>query len=235
MAKAKAKQSDGVTIGGLRLAEIPIERINPAPYNPRKVLQPGDAGYEALVASLSTFGLAEPLVWNERTGNLVAGHQRLAILKAQGETTIPVSIIDKSLEEEKALNLAMNKVSGEWDTVKLHDVLHDLHAAMDLTATGFTVNELAELAASLTEPVPTNHRDAPTEAFTPSLQPKVTPSHVTEADVKHAEAAQAERFEGGREPKDVTCPNCAFVFGVGGWLKDYIEETERLQAAAKGE
>ena len=60
---------------------IPISRINPAPYNPRLDLQPGDPDYEKLKRSLDTFGCVEPLVWNQRTGHLVGGHQRFKVLQ----------------------------------------------------------------------------------------------------------------------------------------------------------
>ena len=53
---------------------IPITQINPAAYNPRKDLQPGDPKYKKLKKSLTEFDCVEPLVWNEDTGNLVGGH-----------------------------------------------------------------------------------------------------------------------------------------------------------------
>nr|WP_281242048.1 ParB N-terminal domain-containing protein [Marininema mesophilum] len=59
-------------------------KINPASYNPRKNLKPGDDEYEKLKRSINHFGYIEPLVWNSRTGNLVGGHQRLKIFLEQG-------------------------------------------------------------------------------------------------------------------------------------------------------
>ncbi|MDP8244831.1 MAG: ParB N-terminal domain-containing protein [Candidatus Hinthialibacter antarcticus] len=90
----------------LRIKTLKLSDINPASYNPRISLQPGDPAYEKLKASMSRFGCVEPLVWNQRTGNLVGGHQRLSVLKNEGVEKVRVSVVDLSLEDEKALNLA---------------------------------------------------------------------------------------------------------------------------------
>jgi ParB-like chromosome segregation protein Spo0J len=62
-------------------------------------------------------------VWNERTGNLIGGHQRLKVLKERGDGEVEVSVVDLDKTKEKALNLALNKISGDWDYPKLKDVL----------------------------------------------------------------------------------------------------------------
>src|SRR5437016_2447311 len=77
----------------LRIQRIPLAKINPAPYNPRKDLKPGDPEYERLSKSLGEFGLVEPLVWNKRTAHLVGGHQRFKVLKANGIRDVEVSIV----------------------------------------------------------------------------------------------------------------------------------------------
>jgi ParB-like chromosome segregation protein Spo0J len=59
------------------IRKIAVDKINPAPYNPRVDLKPGDEEYEKLKRSIEEFGYVEPLVWNEQTGNLVGGHQRI--------------------------------------------------------------------------------------------------------------------------------------------------------------
>jgi ParB-like chromosome segregation protein Spo0J len=58
------------------------------------------------------------LVWNSRTGNLVGGHQRFKIIKEQGLKEVEVSVVDLDANKEKALNLALNKVRGDWDNEK---------------------------------------------------------------------------------------------------------------------
>ncbi|MEC0714490.1 ParB N-terminal domain-containing protein, partial [Bacillus haynesii] len=122
----------------MNIREIPVEKINPAAYNPRIDLQPVDPEYEALKQSMTRFGAVEPLVWNERTGNLVGGHQRFKILIEENPKTLLVSVVNLDEAEEKALNLALNKISGDWDDYKLEQVLEDLqHNDFDLSLTGF--------------------------------------------------------------------------------------------------
>ncbi|TSI19901.1 transcriptional regulator [Bacillus sp. HY001] len=129
------------------IRRIPTDKINPAPYNPRIDLQPGDAEYEKLKQSVEQFGYVQPLVWNERTGNLVGGHQRFKILVNEMKLTeVEVSVVNLDDTEEKTLNITLNKVEGEWDEYKLEQLLQDLaEAGADLQITGFDENELAEL------------------------------------------------------------------------------------------
>src|SRR5688572_23244272 len=130
----------------LEILEIPISEIRPATYNPRKDLKPGDPAYDRLRKALARFDLVEPLVWNKRTGNLVGGHQRFKILQERGDAKVPVSVVDLAEPDEKALNLALNKHSGEWDFATLADVLKELSAAeMDMEVSGFTADELDRL------------------------------------------------------------------------------------------
>ncbi len=111
----------------MKLKRLAIDRINPAPYNPRLDLAPGDPEYEKLKRSIDEFGCVEPLVWNRRTGNLVGGHQRLKVLLAQGDTAADVSVVDLPPQREKALNIALNKISGDWDPRKLAGLLDETH------------------------------------------------------------------------------------------------------------
>jgi DNA modification methylase len=133
------------------IERISIARINPAPYNPRKDLQPGDPEYEKLKRSIETFGCVEPLVWNKRTGNLVGGHQRFKILLARGDKTADVSVVDLASGKEKALNIALNKISGEWDNQKLAELLDELVKTpnFDVQLTGFDNIEVEALLAEV--------------------------------------------------------------------------------------
>lgn len=129
------------------IRKIPISQINPAAYNPRKDLQPGDAEYARLKKSIAEFDLVEPLIWNERTGNLVGGHQRLKIIKNElNLSEVDVSVVNLDDQKEKALNIALNKISGDWDIPRLKELLVSLDdGAFDLTLTGFDENELKKL------------------------------------------------------------------------------------------
>ncbi|KEI05966.1 site-specific DNA-methyltransferase [Clostridium botulinum] len=128
------------------IQKIDVSKLNPAKYNPRKDLKPGDAEYEKLKKSINTFGYVEPVIWNKRTGNVVGGHQRLKILKEQGITEIECVVVDMNEAEEKALNVALNKVSGDWDIPKLTELLDDLDKSMfDVSLTGFDAAEIEDL------------------------------------------------------------------------------------------
>lgn len=129
------------------IRQIPISQINPAPYNPRKYLEPGDPEYERLLKSIDEFDCVEPLVWNRRTGNMVSGHQRLKILLARGDTEVMCSVVDLSPEREKVLNLALNKISGYWDNEKLATLLNELIRVpgFDIELTGFDLPEASKL------------------------------------------------------------------------------------------
>ena len=131
----------------VEVRNVDVKKINPAPYNPRKNLQPGDEEYEKLKRSIETFDCVEPLVWNKRTGNLVGGHQRLKILLARGDKQVQCSVVDLSLEQEKALNVALNKISGDWDEERLARLLDELTKVpdFDVSLTGFDVPEVSKL------------------------------------------------------------------------------------------
>ena len=123
-----------------------VKDLLPADYNPRKDLQPGDTEYEKLKRSIEQFGYVEPVIWNKQTGRVVGGHQRLKVLIDSGITEVDVVVVDMNTEKEKALNIALNKISGEWDTDKLALVIADLQGAdFDVSLTGFDPEELDDL------------------------------------------------------------------------------------------
>ena len=118
----------------------------PADYNPRKDLKPGDAEYEKLKRSIEQFGYVEPVIWNKTTGRVVGGHQRLKVLIDMGMTEVDCVVVELTEEKEKALNIALNKISGEWDKDKLALLIADLQGAdFDVSLTGFEPAELDDL------------------------------------------------------------------------------------------
>jgi len=135
----------------VKIQSIPVERLNAAAYNPRKELRPTDREYKKLARSIDKFGYVEPIIWNERTGNVVGGHQRLKILIASGVKKIDVSVVDLSDQDEKALNIALNKIDGEWDNEKLFALIDELSQSLDATITGFDQEEIDAMIASLSE------------------------------------------------------------------------------------
>lgn len=134
------------------IQNLPISQLTPADYNPRKELKPGDAEFEKLTRSLSEFGYVEPVIWNKNTGNVVGGHQRLTALKHLGHTEVDCVVVELDEIREKALNLALNKISGDWDEAKLALVIADLDVAdFDAELSGFDEAEIASLIGSLDE------------------------------------------------------------------------------------
>ena len=118
----------------------------PADYNPRKDLKPGDKEYEKLKRSIEQFGYVEPVIWNKTTGRVVCGHQRLKVLIDMGMTEVDCVVVELSEEKEKALNVALNKISGEWDNDKLALLIADLQGTdFDVSLTGFEPVELEAL------------------------------------------------------------------------------------------
>ena len=131
----------------LNMQRMPIDRLKPAKYNPRKDLKPGDPAYEKIRRSLHDFGYVDPIVWNEVTGNIVGGHQRYKVLKAEGATEVDCVVVHiENPQDEKALNIALNKATGDWEPVALADLLQDLQmSGYDLGATGFDAAEVDDL------------------------------------------------------------------------------------------
>ena len=118
----------------------------PADYNPRKDLKPGDAEYEKLKRSIGQFGYVEPVIWNKTTGRVVGGHQRLKVLMDMGMTEVDCVVVEMDEDKEKALNIALNKISGDWDKDKLALLIADLQGAdFDVSITGFEPAEIDDL------------------------------------------------------------------------------------------
>lgn len=122
---------------------IDIKSIVPAPYNPRKI-KPEEL--DKLVKSIQEFGYCEPIIINEQTGHCVGGHQRLKALQKLGYKEVTAVIVDLEEQKEKALNIALNKISGEWDFTLLKDLIEDLDdGQFDLELTGFDLSEIENL------------------------------------------------------------------------------------------
>ncbi len=149
---------------------LSLSDLKPAPYNPRSI---SDAALAALQTSLVTFGDISGIVWNRRTGHLVAGHQRLAALrqKHNGELAMvdgaivtpdgerfAVRVVDWPEDKEKAANLAANSpyLAGAFDSAGLEALLIDLNAGEGLGTllTDLRLNDLLPGASDLFPEVP---------------------------------------------------------------------------------
>lgn len=130
----------------MQIEKLKTELLIPADYNPRKDLKPGDPEYEKLKRSIEQFGYVEPVIWNKTTSHVVGGHQRLKVLLDMGITEVECVVIEMNEEKEKALNIALNKISGDWDKDKLMLLIADLQGAdFDVSLTGFEPAELDAL------------------------------------------------------------------------------------------
>jgi len=170
----------------MQIEKMKLADLKPANYNPRVQLEPGMAEYEKLKKSLQEFGFVDPPIFNKQTGNLVGGHQRVAVAqKIALCDDIEVSVVDLPLEKEKALNLALNKISGKWNDTKLALLLKEFEND-ELELTGFEGEEVNQLLASF-ESLPDNQL----------------------GDFNNKEIDLSEFNEDEFECK---CPKCGFVF-----------------------
>ena len=152
---------------------VPVSKMKPAVYNPRKDLKPGDPAYEKIKRSLHDFGYVDPIIWNEMTGNIVGGHQRFKVLTAEGATELQCVVVHiENAADEKALNVVLNKATGEWEPVALADLLQDLQTSgYDLDSTGFDATEVDDLFSKVFDKsVKDDEPDIDPDAIQPFVQ-----------------------------------------------------------------
>jgi ParB-like chromosome segregation protein Spo0J len=124
--------------------------LKPAEYNPRQINQ---TQLEALKNSLSRWGFVEPVILNTKTGHIVGGHQRVTAALELAMPTVPVIKVELTEGQEKALNIALNKISGDWVADKLADLLADLGSdGWDIADLGFTDDEVHEIVQGWDDP-----------------------------------------------------------------------------------
>lgn len=138
---------------------LTFSEVEPAAYNPRKITS---EALQELRHSMEVFDDVGVLVVNRRsqgkgwpTGSrsaIVGGHQRAVVMQQLGHRDFDAKVVDLTPHQEKALNLRLNRPSGDWDDPKLAGVLQDLaqHASADLLhLTGYTEDDLSALLADL--------------------------------------------------------------------------------------
>lgn len=177
----------------VELEEIHITDIIPSEYNPRRI---SEEEYDKLAKSLNSFGVVDPIIINLKNKHIIGGHQRYDVLHEQyiqdntkysklhllrlgdiGWVFPDTELTVKSDDHEKALNLALNKISGEWDEPKLKPLLEDLSLkGFDIELTGFDEPELKELDITSNTPQDTAIKEDDYEE----------PENV-ETDIKHGD------------------------------------------------
>lgn len=135
-----------MTTSDMQWQTLPISSLRPAAYNPRKKLKPGDAEYEKIKQSITEFGYVEPIIVNYDM-TVIGGHQRLTVLKDLGYDEVQCVVVQMDDEHKvKALNVALNKITGAWDEQLLADLLVDLQSVdFNLDLTGFDAPEVEQL------------------------------------------------------------------------------------------
>jgi ParB-like chromosome segregation protein Spo0J len=100
----------------------------------------------------------DPIIVNSDM-TVIGGHQRLKVLQELNYIEIDCVVIDVPKDKEKALNIALNKISGEWDVPMLKDLLQELDTGdFDMEITGFDVEELESLMTQI-HPVDLDEED----------------------------------------------------------------------------
>ena len=140
--------------------KIKLTDLLPAEYNPRVI---SDEDYEKLENSINEFGLVDPIIVNLKNNRIIGGHQRYKVLMNEyqnggndeliliklgdiGWTFPQENLVIEDELHEKALNVALNKISGQWNNVKLQELLVELDLEdFNLSLTGFQEFEIDKL------------------------------------------------------------------------------------------
>ena len=126
----------------IEIENVSISKLKPAAYNPRKI---DGATLDRLARGMEEFGIVDPIIIN-KDGTVIGGHQRIKAAEKLGLSEVPCVRLDLDKTKEKTLNLALNKISGEWDMGLLKDLLIELDSgAFDIELTGFSAKELEKL------------------------------------------------------------------------------------------
>jgi ParB-like chromosome segregation protein Spo0J len=133
----------------MQLKRFAIPDLIEAEYNPRVKLTERDDEYQDLKYSIDNFGYITPIVVN--TNNIViGGHQRLSVLKSLGYTEIDCVVLDLDENDSRLLNVALNKIDGEWDYGELGELLRQMKAEnADMKLTGFSPEEIDGILGSI--------------------------------------------------------------------------------------
>lgn len=134
----------------MKIEKVNIKQLKMAEYNPRKDLKPEDEEYKKIKKSIQEFGYVSPIIINYDM-TVIGGHQRLKVLKDLNYNDIECVIVNLNKNKEKALNIALNKITGEWDNAKLEELLAELKETdIDMDVTGFSFDEVDDILKDIT-------------------------------------------------------------------------------------
>jgi len=130
----------------LEVQYVPVDELRPDPRNPRRI---SDAELEKLTRSIRLHGLTAPILARRADRMIIGGHQRAVAARRVGLATVPVIYLDCSVDQARALNLALNRISGTFDDDLLAQLLRDLAQTVDVTVSGFGEDEVRKLLRRL--------------------------------------------------------------------------------------
>ena len=110
----------------MKIEKIEINKLKPATYNPRKITK---KQYDDIKVSIKRFGLVDPIIINHNM-TIIGGHQRYQVCKELKYTDIDCVVLNLNKEEERELNIRLNKSGGEFD--------------MDILANEFDIDNLVD-------------------------------------------------------------------------------------------
>ena len=144
----------------MRMEQRKLVDLKPAEYNPRIPLQPEDKEYQDIKRSIEDNGYLDPIVINY-DGTIIKGHQRRTVMMDLGIKEAEVVVLNiRDKNKEKQANIALNKITGRWDDLKLKDLLLDLDLnGYDLESTGFNMGELENLCVDLEQDIEAEEDD----------------------------------------------------------------------------
>jgi ParB-like chromosome segregation protein Spo0J len=179
---------------GIRTERRKLTDIFPADYNPRKDLQPEDDEWKNIARSLATFGYVDPIIINQ-DGTIIGGHQRAKVLQAMGHKEVDVVVVDMEKSDEMALNIALNKIGGQWDLDKLKETLQDIDtSSLDIKVTGFSEGELQLMLGDPEDDEEDEGCEVSRMTFVLTLEQYAAVEHARQLIKKKYSAAQLEAY-----------------------------------------
>lgn len=139
--------------------KIKVADLRPSAYNPRTITE---KELNKLKRSITEFGYVEPVIWNQQTNTIVGGHQRVKAMLdlGMGNEKIDVVVVNLPEEREKALNAALNRISGDWDKDLLAQLLQDM-TSEERELSGFDADEISKLLDSINKELEPEDDDIP--------------------------------------------------------------------------
>lgn len=181
----------------MEIVKVDINELISPEYNPRQIT---DDELEKLKNSINEFGYIAPIIVNKHNNHIVGGNQRYEALKQLGYTMIDVIYINEpDINKEKALNIRLNNLSGEWDMTKLEKVIDELKMEkFDITLTGFEIDNVESFDDLEVNNIPFN--ETISSDLNMGLKPEINQSNADEPVTTHKE----DEYAGGLTDDDVT-------------------------------